>query len=113
MREQIATWERQPVFAALFGSVARGEADERSDVDLCVVRPADVAEDDAGWREQVGELESAVTGWTGNDARTLEYGESELSAVSAEPVVRDIVEQGIILAGSRSIVSGHSRSARR
>lgn len=40
---------RPPVSLVVFGSFARGEADEQSDIDVIVVRPDDVDTDDVGW----------------------------------------------------------------
>jgi DNA-binding transcriptional ArsR family regulator len=39
MRAEIASWQTAPVTALCFGSFARGEGDEDSDVDLLLVRP--------------------------------------------------------------------------
>ena len=41
MRAEIASWQTEPVTALCFGSFARGEGDEDSDVDLLLVRPSD------------------------------------------------------------------------
>lgn len=48
LRDQIAAWQVQPVVAVLFGSVARGEADAASDIDLLIIAPDDLT-DDQGW----------------------------------------------------------------
>lgn len=53
LRAEIKTWEIPPRHASIFGSAARGDGDTRSDIDIFVVRPADVPEDDPGWREQL------------------------------------------------------------
>jgi predicted nucleotidyltransferase len=110
MREAIAAWELQPVVAALFGSVARGEADEDSDIDILLIRPAEADAEDDLWREQVRTLEDSTAAWSGNDARTLEYAEDELPELrTAEPVVREIVEEGIALAGSLAVLRTQAR----
>jgi predicted nucleotidyltransferase len=101
IRQAIGRWETGPVVAVLFGSVARGDADETSDIDVFVVRPKDVDEDDPRWREQISSLEEAATAWTGNDTRTLEFGEKELPRLrKSEPVIQDVTAEGIVLAGS-------------
>ena len=50
LQEQLANSAAdQPVSVIVFGSFARGEADEHSDLDAVVVRPDDVDEDDDAW----------------------------------------------------------------
>ena len=39
--------------SSVFGSAARGDGDMNSDVDIFLVRPGDVPEDDEEWRRQV------------------------------------------------------------
>ncbi len=104
IRKQISEWPVQPVVAAVFGSVARGEAGPESDLDLFLVRPS--AADLDAWDAQVSALTSAITRWTGNDARELELGEDELNpAVGQEPVIKDVLEQGIEVGGSLRALS--------
>lgn len=98
LRETIATWSTQPDASALFGSAARGEADRASDVDILVVRPRQVDAGDPGWRRQVAALQTSVTGWTGNDARVLEYGPDDLNP--DEPVLQAAAGEGVDLNGS-------------
>jgi predicted nucleotidyltransferase len=101
LRERIAGWEERPRFALLFGSVARGDADAASDIDLLIVRPRDVDPDGAAWRSQLLELERDATLWTGNDARVVEYGEDELVSGAPEPFLGDALADGVELFGSR------------
>jgi predicted nucleotidyltransferase len=98
LRARIADWDIQPVVAALFGSAARGEATPRSDLDIFLVRPSGA--DEEVWVDQTAALAGAATRWTGNEARTLEMSEDELADAADEPVVSDILEHGIELAGS-------------
>ncbi len=101
LRDAISRWEIQPDAAALFGSGARGEAVEDSDLDLFVVRPEVVGADDERWRDQLDRLEHAATRWTGNDTRILEYGSEEIPArPGVEPVIDSVLQEGIELAGS-------------
>lgn len=100
LREAIEAWAIQPVSALVFGSAARGEAGQESDIDLFLIRPGAVDADDDAWREQIMRLEASATAWTGNDTRVLEYGEDELpSAPGVEPVIDDALSEGIELAG--------------
>ncbi len=71
-----------------------------SDVDIVLVRDHDSS--NIPWSNQVGELARAVTGWTGNDARIVEYTIGELRAAGAEPLILDVVEHGLTVAGTRA-----------
>jgi DNA-binding transcriptional ArsR family regulator len=101
LRVAIAAWTIQPVVAAVFGSVARGEADAMSDIDLLIVRDPATGVDDGVWREQVATLELSASVWTGNDTRTLEYDAREFGdALGAGGAASDAVRDGIVVAGS-------------
>lgn len=78
----------------LFGSVARGEAETASDVDLAVVAPR-------GWDKRV-ELEDGVRKRLGNACDVLVFTPAEFDrlASSGEPVVTDILRDGVALVGT-------------
>jgi DNA-binding HxlR family transcriptional regulator len=80
LSDLLAGWTHPPVYAAIFGSWARGAATVDSDIDLFLVRGATDLPDEI-WEDQVAALEHAVTSWTGNDARTLVLSEGELTRV--------------------------------
>ena len=67
-----------PVSVVVFGSFARGEADSRSDIDLLVVRPRRVDEEDPAWRHDLDEWAAQVGRLTGNRTEVLEVGEAEV-----------------------------------
>jgi hypothetical protein len=101
LRTELASWERAPFYVAIFGSFARGEAGPDSDIDLFIVRPAGIDEDDAAWRGQIDRALAAARSWTGNDARVLEYGEDELrSGRDRDPLLQEINESRIELVGT-------------
>lgn len=114
LRAALAGWKEPPLLALLFGSVARGEAGPDSDLDLFVVRRADVEEEAPVWIEQLAALERNATAWTGNDTRIVEFGEEEFSAGDLEVVVREALAEGIDLYGSRrrfrSAIKGRKRA---
>lgn len=93
-------WKEPPIYGAVFGSAARGSMTMKSDVDIFLVRVHDSS--DTLWSKQMGELAATVTGWTGNDARLVEYTIGELRAARAEPLIGDVVEHGLTVAGSRA-----------
>lgn len=101
MRVMIGEWEVPCAFAALFGSAARSEMRNRSDIDVFVVRPDDVDPDDLGWADQLITLARAISAWTGNEAQVLTYSEADLRRGHelGDLVLRDIERDGIRLAG--------------
>jgi predicted nucleotidyltransferase len=94
-------WPVAPVHVSLFGSAARGDGDTQSDIDLFVVRPTAIAEEDPRWREQLAELASSVERWTGNRAAILEASETELTQLAEDerPIVAQLRADAIILRG--------------
>ncbi|BBY05117.1 nucleotidyltransferase domain-containing protein [Mycobacterium noviomagense] len=97
---RLSEWEHPPKYAAVFGSVVRGTMTAHSDVDLFLVQ--DDATPQPLWTRQVHELAAAVSRWTGNDARVVEYTIAELRAARTEPMVREVLDQGLTVAGSRA-----------
>jgi hypothetical protein len=95
---QLAGWHPAPVYAAVFGSAARGDMTADSDIDLLLIRPEDLDED--AWEERVTALAAQVTRWTGNDTRPLQFTVSEVG--NHEPVLRDVLRDGITVAGTRA-----------
>jgi len=100
IEERLQRWAITPVYAAVFGSAARGTMTPDSDLDLFLVRADGVPH--LAWDQQVTVLASDVTRWTGNDARPLEYTVSELAGARAEPVLHDVLVDGLTLAGNRA-----------
>jgi predicted nucleotidyltransferase len=110
LEEELGRWQCPPVYAAMFGSAVRGTMTLYSDVDLFLVSATGTPE--AVWARQVNELASAVTAWTGNDARVVEYTEIELKSARTEPMVQDVLERGLTVAGSRAWLLKQVKPAR-
>ncbi|HMR94339.1 MAG TPA: nucleotidyltransferase domain-containing protein [Microthrixaceae bacterium] len=68
---------RPPASVIVFGSFARGEAGRDSDVDILVVRPTEVDEDDDAWAESLEAWRRDVTRLTGNPVEVLEVSIDE------------------------------------
>lgn len=102
LRAEIEEWEIDPVHASIFGSAARGDGDTRSDIDIFVVRPTSVAEDDAGWRQQLDQLADHVYDWTGNHAGISEVSAADVRRLRRErpPVTDELRRDAITLAGA-------------
>jgi Nucleotidyltransferase domain len=103
MANDAGSWEVPPVAVWLYGSVSRGEAGEDSDVDLCIIRPDAVDEDDRAWTTQVEQLRDRVLAWSGNNAEVLEYSPSALAALDAadDPIITSLRTDGRALFGPR------------
>jgi predicted nucleotidyltransferase len=104
LRDAIDAWEVPPVHASLFGSAARGDGDASSDIDLLVVRPADVDPEDPAWRDQLNALADLVRRWTGNSAGIAEVSEGELPRLRKDrpPIVEEVGEDAVDLAGEET-----------
>jgi predicted nucleotidyltransferase len=78
----------------LFGSIARGEANIHSDVDLAVIATA-------SWDDRT-DLEDAVRTRLGNNCDVLVFTSEDFTrlADTGEPVVREILTNGVALIGS-------------
>ncbi|HJP80036.1 MAG TPA: nucleotidyltransferase domain-containing protein [Pseudonocardiaceae bacterium] len=108
IEDRLESWTQPPVYAAVFGSAARGSMAADSDLDLLLIQPDDA--DDALWETQVSDLTAEVTRWTGNDARPLEFTASDLAARGRdEPVLSAVLDHGLTVAGTRSWLSKQLR----
>lgn len=101
IEDRLESWSLPPVYAAVFGSAARGSMTADSDLDLLLIQPDGA--DDALWETQVNDLTAEVTRWTGNDTQPLEFTASELVGRGRdEPVLRAVLDHGLTVAGTRS-----------
>lgn len=108
LEDRLGSWAFPPMYAAVFGSAARGTMTEGSDLDLLLVRADDTPVDI--WEEQVGNLVAEVSSWTGNDTHPLEYTVSELTAARDESVLRDVLNEGLTVTGRHAWLSRHLRA---
>jgi len=72
LRAEFGSWPCKPVHASLFGSAARGDGDASSDIDVLLVRPDGVGEDESPWADQVDRLRGQVQAWTGNHCQPFQ-----------------------------------------
>jgi len=79
----------------VFGSIARGEATAASDVDLAVIATPE-------WDGR-GDLEDSVRARLGNACDVLVFTTAEFAklARSGEPIVADILRDGVALLGTK------------
>ncbi|MGH3031713.1 MAG: nucleotidyltransferase domain-containing protein [Gaiellaceae bacterium] len=105
LRAEIADWGIAPAHVSIFGSAARGDGDTRSDIDIFVVRPAGVPDNDPGWRAQLDRLSNRVHAWTGNYAALSEVSAADVRRLRRErpPVVEELCRDAISLVGPTPI----------
>ena len=80
-----ASLPHPPVSVIVFGSFARREAGPDSDIDITVVRPVDLDEDDEGWAMSLERWRCDVRRLTGNPVEVLEVSTDEAAAKVAGP----------------------------
>lgn len=88
--ELVAGWRIAPVSIELFGSVAQGVSDERSDLDILVVQPELGQGDEDAWDQQMSELHDRLVSWTGNecDLLVLDLDDLAKAFLSDDSIVR-------------------------
>ena len=79
--------------AILFGSVARGDASQRSDVDLVLVQQTDKRFFDR-YDGLLAELNRALPG---HGVEALIYTPEELDAIKERPFIAQILAEGIVI----------------
>jgi predicted nucleotidyltransferase len=90
-----------PLSVIVFGSLARGEADRLSDIDLVVVRAAGVDEDHERWFAGLERFRERVRRLTGNRVELVGVGEEEIGRFlgGRRPLWRDVAREGIVVFG--------------
>jgi predicted nucleotidyltransferase len=90
-----------PASVVVFGSFARRGADAKSDIDLLVVRPADIDEDDEKWAASMERLRGEGRRLTGNRLELLEVSTSDVANLlnSRRPLWADIRRDGRVVHG--------------
>lgn len=99
-------WPTPPMFAAVFGSTAREEEKPRSDIDVLVVRPADVEVE--AWDRSVSSFTTTMSRATGSDVRVLEMTREELWDDGNEALRGHLVRDSITLYGDRQVLYARS-----
>ena len=101
MGRNIAAWRIKPDHASVFGSAASGEGGVTSDIDVFLLRPDTVAEEDSGWRNQLQTFRSDVAALTGNHVSLIEASWTDLkSMLKRRPrVVDSLCDDSITLFG--------------
>lgn len=90
-----------PVSVIVFGSIARGDGDQHSDLDVIVVRPDDVDDDDDAWATSIERWRSEAQAISGNTVEVLEVPQAEArTKLSGDAQLwRDVARDGIVVHG--------------
>lgn len=104
---------RTPVSVIVFGSFARREAEAGSDIDVVVVRPTEVGEDDDAWLASMEAWRRDVRRLAGNPLEILEVSANEAATKlgGRTPVWTDIRRDGRVVFGVGVDELGAVRSA--
>lgn len=97
----------EPTLVVMFGSAARGDMSDDSDIDLLVVIPDGVPEEQAD--DQLSDLAHSVLTWTGNTVDLLSYREEE---VISAPIFNSVIREGIEILGDMAWLRRASRRAK-
>lgn len=92
----------RPAALVIFGSFARGQANEDSDIDVLAVRPSHLAGDDLEWTDTLGRWSDLATEIIGNPVNLIEVSENEIATLlrSDEALWREILRDGETILGS-------------
>ncbi len=124
-RDEFRGWRVRPLYAAVFGSAARGDGDEDSDIDLLLVHPlfpgepkprgkgwaaardmlgdyvAESARDDPEpqWQRQLDILRPKVESWTGNPLQIvdLSFVQWRRPDDASELLLKEVLRDGVEL----------------
>ncbi|XAS72511.1 nucleotidyltransferase domain-containing protein [Micrococcaceae bacterium Sec5.1] len=94
IRSEIKMWEFSPLVVTIFGSAARNDMRNDSDIDLFIA--LNDSSDESQADNRIAQLAADVSAWTGNDTRPLVYLESE---VAPSPIFDSIITDGYTLFG--------------
>lgn len=102
LRDRLGTWP-DVIGAWLFGSVARGDADRESDVDVLIVAHDPQSAD---LHSRLSGLTADVRAWTGNEVQLVEHSPGSWKRLvrSKNPLVEQIRTDGVVLAGDGSLL---------
>lgn len=115
LRESAGCLDPPPSSVILFGSFARGDDDAESDVDVVVVRPFSVDDDDPAWSDAMAAWEAHVTRIAGNAVNRIEVRADEVPkrVKSRQTLWRAIRDEGVTLSGTPLLdLAAATRAAR-
>jgi predicted nucleotidyltransferase len=98
---EIAAMRPAPACVAAYGSFARYQARADSDIDLLIVRPREIDQDDEAWADTVEAVRATARRLSGNDVELLEAPQDDVRRLirSDEPLWRNIVRDSVVIHG--------------
>jgi predicted nucleotidyltransferase len=110
LRNTISSWETPAVHVSLFGSAVRGDGDTHSDIDMLIVRPANLDPESEQWRAQIDLLAEDIRRCTGNNAGIVEISDADLPRLVEEqrPILAELRRDAIDIVGkpTRTLLRG-------
>jgi predicted nucleotidyltransferase len=99
---QAAKLPGPPVSIIVFGSLARGDGGPASDIDVVLVRPAEVDEESDDWRPAVEAWRADVRRMAGSAVDLIEVSEADIARLlrSRRPMWKDVLRDGIVVYGA-------------
>jgi predicted nucleotidyltransferase len=97
IRSHVAEWPEPPRLVGIFGSAARRDGGEDSDIDLIVVTDA------AHASEHAAELAGKTERWTGNTTHVITAGSKDLRRMrrAREPLLAEWERDLVVIVGNR------------
>jgi predicted nucleotidyltransferase len=101
IRAQVDSWQPKPLLVGLYGSAARRDGDEASDIDLLIVGDVESLGDSAM------HLADLIARWTGNSAQVVLKSPAEIGRLrrAQEPIVRSWEQDLMEISGHRSALA--------
>jgi predicted nucleotidyltransferase len=102
VRDELQEWSAKPLHASIFGSMARGDGDHKSDIDILLIRPDETDEEQPNWAGQVDRLRAQVRSWTGSNCQVFQIDLSRFRKYHQinDPLVQEWIRDGIRLFGA-------------
>lgn len=97
IRGHVADWPQAPRLVGVYGSAARRDGDEESDIDLLVVSDA------ANASEEAVELATQVERWTGNVTHVITIGSKDVRRLrrAREAILAEWESDLVVIVGGR------------
>lgn len=104
IHDHVQAWQPAPLLVGLYGSAARRDGDERSDIDVVLVSDAEDAADRAA------ELALRIERWAGNPTHITTVGTADLRRMrrARETILREWERDLVVVVGKREALRGAS-----